>query len=177
MYATAIYDPNKKYDEATVYRAIKSAFSDFRTIARANAATHWARMSRTEKYNTGRGLAFMADIARDPARYFARAHTVNLWDFPINSLTVSPATIVLNRINGYNILPEKFKYHFSKMCEMAQNWEYDRKSSYDIVRRNTNLYAHFITQKAYNIGRAAQIASRPRIIQPILRFMQNLRQY
>ena len=69
----------KEYTEAEIYAAIKSGFENLRLLAREDLKKRWKVMEVSQKYDAGRSLVVMGDVAKNPENYFSRAKTQEAW--------------------------------------------------------------------------------------------------
>ena len=67
----------KNITEEGVYSIIKSGFSSFRILAKADLIKYWGKLSREQKCKAARALVKMEDMASIPGFYFSRATTEN----------------------------------------------------------------------------------------------------
>ena len=136
----------KNITEEGVYSIIKSGFSSFRILAKADLIKYWGKLSREQKCKAARALVKMEDMASIPGFYFSRATTENdyinrikIWiesnamnpEKAKNAFYVvwSPLDYVVNSTEGAFIYDSKLKRDFYRFCDLVQDWEYGRTSN------------------------------------------------
>ena len=131
----------KEYTEAEVYVAIKSGFTNLKILAKQDLKKRWKKMETADKYDAGRGLVYMGDVAMQPEKHFSRAQTQDAWidraeAFAFrNSLesveyayyiVPAPQHIVTDATRA--AMRGELYGEYARFCDSVQSWEYDRTS-------------------------------------------------
>ena len=178
----------KEFSEEKVYSDIKSGFGSFKVLAKASLAKRWKDLSRSQKYDAGRALVKIADVAKYPEIYFSRAATEK--DY-------------MNRIKNWieknNVAPENAKYafymvwrpsdyvvkdaanafwynaelrrDFYNFCDLVHDWEYGRTADDEKGRNSFVLWAKKIEEEAKDLKKRAEIKHASLFLRPIKEFL------
>lgn len=149
----------KEYSEKEIYLAISAAFEAFYILARRIVKIAWKKMSKKGRYDSGRALIFVKNLATDPAECFSRSKTEKAWERRAaaflkarkissadeasgKSWKFSPPDSAFYRVSTpRNLVANKAQaaFHddfilltnFEDFCGHVQDWEYDRTYSED----------------------------------------------
>lgn len=175
----------KEYTEAEIYAAIKSGFENLRLLAREDLKKRWKVMEVSQKYDAGRSLVVMGDVAKNPENYFSRAKTQEAWigraeayanEKNLDSMEYAyyivqnPQGIVSNAAK--NAMQARLNGEYACFCDDVQQWEYDRTSPKGAYRCLAKVSAERIVNKAkkYQNMVDAELAN------PVKKYVRKLKQ-
>ena len=173
----------KEYTEAEVYEAIKSGFSNLNFLVRKDLKKRWRGLEVSQKYNAGRSLVVMRDVAKNPENYFSRAKTQEAWvgraekymfehDWDSTEMAYyivqSPQNIVMGNVS--NAMRGNLYGEYARFCDDVQQWEYDRTSPKGAYRCLAEVSAEKIVgnAKEYKKQVDAELAN------PVKKYVRNL---
>ena len=121
-----------------VYNIIKAGLANSKILARYSLKKQWSRMSKAERWEAGRALAFMDRLSRYPEIYFSRKDTQDAWvkratklayerNISLNDafyIAKDPVTIVYKSA-GPAVWSDEKSLFYQFCCEI-RDWEYAR---------------------------------------------------
>lgn len=128
-----------------VYEVIKAAFANFEFLARTNVQKQERIMSKSDKGKANAALAFLGQLAENPAMHFSRAATEDAWNKRVKEYAVKhnipdqnlgvvymlaqgPKEIALEKAQkSFHNNHSLFSLFYS-FCKAVQEWEYFRTS-------------------------------------------------
>lgn len=128
-----------EYTKKEILDAINLGMADYLEMARMGLRSHWKGLSQSEKWAAGRALVVLADVKKNPAKYFSRATTHDAWkgranayakekNLPSSSfayyIVPDPTNVVWNDVAAAFIYNAEHGKRFYNFCQMVQKWEY-----------------------------------------------------
>lgn len=121
-----------------VYNIIKAGLANSKILARYSLKKQWSRMSKAERWEAGRALAFMDRLSRYPEIYFSRKDTQDAWvkratklayerNISLNDafyIAKDPVAIVYKSAGPAVWSDEKSLFY--QFCSDIRDWEYAR---------------------------------------------------
>lgn len=177
----------KEFSEEKVYSDIKSGFGSFKVLAKASLAKRWKDLSRSQKYDAGRALVKIADVAKYPEIYFSRAATekdymnrIKNWIeknnvAPENAkcafyMVWRPLDYVVNDAEDAFLYNANLRCAFYNFCDLVQDWEYGRTSDDEKGRNSFVLWAKKIEEESKDLKKLAEIKHASLFLRPIKEF-------
>ncbi len=180
----------RDYKEQEVVQAIQEALASLKVLARADVKKYWRSLSREEQFAAGRGLAFIDGVAKDPAKYFARAKTEQAWKQRANGfaqakglervadafyIVQSPKDLAMSgmadALKTYDLRQDA--YH---LFDAIQNWEYNRTSPDASLRYIAPRDADAIVATAKRFAAQAKIVQSHPVLKPFRQVVYGFRQ-
>lgn len=178
----------KDFSEEKVYSDIKSGLGSFRVLAKASLAKRWKALSRSQKYDAGRALVKIADVAKYPENYFSRAATEKYYMNRIKNwieknnispenakcafyMVWRPLDYVVNDAEDAFLYNANLRCAFYNFCDLVQDWEYGRTADGEKGRSSFTFLAEKIEEKAKDLNKQAKIKQANIFVRPIKEFL------
>ena len=183
----------KKITEHEVRVAIDDGFKSLYELARLKVKGNWEKCDLSQKYNAGRGLVRMCDVAKNPSENFSRATTAAAWkqrvsdwaaknDVPSEQawngyyIVQDPASVVMQKITPvFHVLKDGDMYcQIARFFSLVQKWEYGHTSQKAADRYAAQGVADALIMCSADLKKQLDIKKCNPILRPVKSFLYQI---
>lgn len=173
-----------------VYDAIRAGFNAFSNLAHANMKrlSKQNKITGDERMNAAFAIAYIKNIAKTPAMYFARAETENAWH--VRAAEYAQSKGLLHKADAFYIVSDpkgivcakakdafagnpNLEQDFYDFCDSVQQWEYNRTNpsfykypmTYGLM---IEKYQDMIIEKSARLVKQAEMNCVAPIVRPVI---------
>ncbi len=171
-----------------IYAQIKIALFNYYYLIRSDLKKRWNTLSKNDRRDAVVVLRYLEDVMKDPAKHFSRTATQNEWNNrAVECMTAKgmknvadafyivhgPREVFIEGVRNATYSPEMYSDLY-KLAGHIQNWEYDRTSMRDYMRKQSNKYSDAITKIAKQTQALVDIQEANPLVRPLKQLMNNL---
>lgn len=167
-----------------VYNAIKSALFNYYYLMRADLKKRWKSLPKKDRREAVAALRYLENVFNNPAAYFSRAATQDVWNKRaveyakskgigvVDSFYIvhGPREQFIENVKNACYLPELYQDLY-KFAGVIQNWEYDRTSVRPCVRDNSQKFADKIIETSRTTQKIVDVMDANPLVRPLKQFV------